>query len=51
MVVRKKTGQTNFLTLNRSSLNALQQWISQYHAYWGTDKETLENYKKAIIKK
>lgn len=44
MVIRKKIGRTNFLALNRNSLRVLQDWLSQYHAYWGTNEETLENY-------
>ncbi len=44
MILRKKTGQTNFLTLNRESLRGLQDWLMQYHAYWGSNEETLENY-------
>lgn len=43
-VKRKKIGRTNFLALNRDSLRVLQDWIVQYHAYWGTNDETLENY-------
>lgn len=44
MVKRRKIGRTNFLTLDRESLRGLQDWLGQYHAYWGTEKETLENY-------
>ena len=44
MIRRKKIGRTNFLTLNRESLRALQEWLMQYHTYWGSDEETLENY-------
>ena len=44
MIIRKKLGRTNFLALNRNSLRVLQEWLSQYHAYWGTNAETLENY-------
>ncbi len=44
MIIRKKTGQTNFLTLNRKSLRGLQEWLMQYHTYWGSDEATLENY-------
>jgi DNA-binding transcriptional ArsR family regulator len=44
MVIRKKIGQTNVLTLNRSSLRGLQDWLTQYHTYWGSNQETLENY-------
>jgi len=48
MILRKKTGRTNFLTLNRKSLLFLQNWLMQYHAYWGSDEETLENYTKYL---
>lgn len=48
LVVRKKTGQTNFLTLNRRSLRAIQDWLLQFHPYWGNDKETLENYHRYL---
>ena len=44
MLIRKKVGRTNFLALNRGALRVLQDWVMQYHAYWGSDKETLENY-------
>ncbi len=47
-VIRKKLGRTNFLALNRNSLRVLQDWLSQYHAYWGTNKETLENYEQYL---
>ena len=50
MVIRKKLGRTNFLALNRNSLRVLQDWLSQYHAYWGSNEETLENY-AAYLKK
>jgi len=44
MVIRKKMGRTNFLTLNRESLSSLQEWLTQLHTYGGNDEETLENY-------
>ncbi len=44
MVRRRKVGRTNVLTLDRSSLRALQDWLGQYHAYWGSADESLENY-------
>ena len=44
LILRKKIGRTNFLTLNRVSLQGLQQWVMQFHTYWGADGETLENY-------
>ena len=44
IIVRKKMGRTTFLSLNRDSLLGLQSWLSQYHAYWGNNNETLDNY-------
>ena len=44
MVLRRKIGRTNFLTLNREALRSLQAWLGQYKTYWGTGEETLENY-------
>lgn len=44
LVTRRKVGQTNVLSLNRQSLPILQDWVAQYHPYWGSDKDTLENY-------
>lgn len=34
MIIRKKIGRTNFLTLNRESFRGLQEWINQFHTYW-----------------
>ena len=48
MVIRKKSGRVNFLTLNRASLRGLQDWLLQYHAYWDSGSETLENYARTI---
>ncbi len=48
MIIRKKIGRTNFLTLNRESLRGLQDWVTQYHTYWGSDEETLENYARYL---
>jgi DNA-binding transcriptional ArsR family regulator len=44
LILRKKIGQTNFLALNRAGLRGLQDWVMQYHTYWGNDEATLENY-------
>jgi DNA-binding transcriptional ArsR family regulator len=44
VVRRRKFGRTTFLALDRTSLLSLQGWLGQYHAYWGTERETLENY-------
>ena len=48
IVKRKKSGRVNFLTLNRASLRGLQEWLSQFHAYWDSGSETLENYARTI---
>ena len=50
LVRRKKSGRVNFLALDRSGLLLMQDWIRQYHAYWGTNEETLENYLASIKK-
>ncbi|MBN4081235.1 winged helix-turn-helix transcriptional regulator [Caldithrix abyssi] len=44
IIIRKKIGRTNFLTLNRESLRGNQDWLMQFHTYWGSEEETLENY-------
>ena len=44
LIQRKKSGRVNFLALDRTGLLLVQDWIHQYHAYWGTNEETLENY-------
>ena len=46
LITRKKVGRTSFLAIKRDSLNIIQNWIAQFHPYWGNNKETLVNYKK-----
>jgi len=48
IVKRQKTGRVTFLTLNRTSLRGIQNWVSQFHAYWDGGPETLENYAQTI---
>ena len=50
LLQRRKSGRSNFLALNRNGLMILREWIHQYHAYWGSNEETLENYVKWIEK-
>jgi DNA-binding transcriptional ArsR family regulator len=50
LVQRKKSGRVNFLALDRTGLLLMQDWIAQYHAYWGANEETLENYVASIEK-
>jgi DNA-binding transcriptional ArsR family regulator len=44
VIGRRKLGRTTFLTLDRASIRNLQAWLGQYHAYWGNEAESLENY-------
>jgi DNA-binding transcriptional ArsR family regulator len=44
VIRRRKIGRTTFLALDRAAVRSLQAWLGPYHAYWGTDQETLENY-------
>jgi DNA-binding transcriptional ArsR family regulator len=48
LVTRRKLGRTTFLTLDRSAIRTLQTWLGKYHAYWGTDLESLENYERFL---
>ena len=48
LVVRRKVGRTNFLALNRVPLRGMQEWVGQFHPYWGSEKETLENYARHL---
>ena len=51
LIIRKKIGRTNFLALNRNSLRGLQKWLNQFHTYWGSNEETLDNYVQYLSKK
>jgi DNA-binding transcriptional ArsR family regulator len=44
MVRRRKIGRTNFLALERGPLQGLASWMKQFHPWWGTEGESLENY-------
>lgn len=44
LIVRKKTGRTNFVALNGATLGLAQTWITQYNVGWGNAQATLENY-------
>jgi DNA-binding transcriptional ArsR family regulator len=44
LVTRKKTGRTTFLTLDRGAMRSLQQWLAQFHTYWGSEDASLANY-------
>ncbi len=51
LIVRRKMGRTNFLTLNPRSVQVLQDWLQQYHTYWGSDKASLQNYANYLEEK
>ena len=44
LVSRRKTGRTTYLILNPRRLRLLQDWVSQFHTYWGSDQASFENY-------
>jgi len=44
LITRRKQGRTTYLTLNRRPLARLQEWVGQFHPYWGSDEATYENY-------
>jgi DNA-binding transcriptional ArsR family regulator len=44
LITEKKISRTHFLTLNRKTLLGLQDWLMEFQAHWGTEKESLENY-------
>lgn len=44
LIVRKKSGRTNFVALNQQTLRMAQHWIMQYKTEWGNSDATLENY-------
>lgn len=48
LVSRTKVGRTNVLTLNRTSMRSLQDWLAQFQTYWGSDHATLENYEEYL---
>lgn len=48
MVRRRKVGRTNVLAIERGPLLRLRAWVDQFHPWWGTDGETLENYAASI---
>lgn len=48
LVIRRKVGRANFLSIRRSTMRDVQHWALQYNAAWGTDDESLENYLPAV---
>jgi DNA-binding transcriptional ArsR family regulator len=48
LITRRKQGRTTYLTLNRRPLAQLQEWVNQFHPYWGSDEATYENYSRYL---
>ncbi len=44
LIRRHKRGRTTYLTLDGQQLREVQQWVGQFHTYWGNDEATYENY-------
>lgn len=44
LIIRKKSGRTNFVALNSKKLRLVQVWINQYQTGWGSTQATLQNY-------
>jgi DNA-binding transcriptional ArsR family regulator len=44
LIHRRKSGRVNFVALSRGGLDLARRWLSDFHSYWGSDDETLENY-------
>jgi DNA-binding transcriptional ArsR family regulator len=48
LVTSRKTGRTTYLILNPQRLRLLQEWVGQFHTYWGTDQASFENYQRYL---
>ena len=44
LIIRRKSGRTNFVALNTTSLGLTQKWMMQYQTGWGNSHASLENY-------
>lgn len=44
LIIRRKSGRTNFITLNPGCLGLAQAWINQYQTGWGSASASFENY-------
>ena len=50
LVKRRKAGRTTYLSIRREPMKALQTWLTQFNAYWGSDSESLANYEAYLQK-
>jgi DNA-binding transcriptional ArsR family regulator len=44
LIIRRKTGRTNFVALEQKSLALAQKWLAQYRTEWGASEASLDNY-------
>jgi len=44
LIIRRKSGRTNFISLNPGTLGIAQAWITQYQTGWGSADATFDNY-------
>jgi DNA-binding transcriptional ArsR family regulator len=44
LIVRRKAGRTNFITLNPGTLELAKAWIIQYQTGWGSTDASYQNY-------
>jgi DNA-binding transcriptional ArsR family regulator len=48
LISRRKRGRTTYLTLNPGPLARLQEWVGQFHPYWGSAEASYENYERHL---
>ena len=48
LVQRRKSGRTTYLVLRGAPIRRLQAWLGEFHAYWGADEASLENYERYL---
>ncbi len=44
LIMRRKSGRTNFVSLKNDSLMLAQNWLMQYHLDWSSPNASLDNY-------
>ena len=44
LIIRKKSGRTNFLAVNQMTLGMAKNYLNQYKTEWGDIHASLENY-------
>lgn len=49
LILKKKSGRTNFVVLNPETLRIAQDWIMQYDTYRANPNATLENYISSML--